>query len=92
MSFLTSRQRQAIVAGNAGAQEHCPAHSHAKNARERGPRHGHVFDINKHRDSHIQATIGRAGSVTISNHKFLTHSPKAGGFLFGSWLLLLASS
>jgi hypothetical protein len=64
MSCLTGRQSRAIVAGNAGAQEHCPVHSRAKNARKWKPRHGHVFDNNKHRDSHIQATIGRAGSVT----------------------------
>ena len=49
MSSLTGEQSRAIVAGNAGPREQC--------------RHGHVLDNNKHTHSHIQATIGRAGSV-----------------------------
>ena len=52
MSSLTGEQSRAIVAGNAGPDEQC--------------RHGHVLDNNKHTHSHIQATIGRAGSVTKS--------------------------
>jgi hypothetical protein len=69
MSFLTGKRSRAIVAGNAGEYPQI--------------RHGHVLDNNKHRHSYIQATIGRAGRVSeISNHNFLTHSPKAGGFLF----------
>ena len=90
MSSLTVRESRAIVAGDAGSQEQCPAHSRAKNARKWGPRHGHVFD-NKHMHSHIQATIGRAGSVDEpAIIKFLTHSPKAGGFCF--WAQLPAAS
>jgi hypothetical protein len=69
MSFLTDEQSRAIVAGNAGERPQF--------------RHGDVLHNNKHRHNYIQATIGRAGSVNkISNHKFLTHSPKAGGFCF----------
>jgi len=52
MSFLTGKESRAIVAGDAGSQEQ--------------PRHGHVLDNNKHMHSHIQATIGRAGSVNES--------------------------
>ena len=74
MSFLTPEKSRAIVAGNAGFDPQ--------------GRHGHVLDNNKHRHSYIQATIGRAGSVSKdSNHNFLTHSPKAGGFFVGFWLL-----
>jgi len=70
MLFLTGEESRAIVAGNAGERPQF--------------RYGHVPHNNRHRNSYIQATIGRAGSVTkISNHKFLTHSPKAGGFCFG---------
>ena len=68
-SSLTLNSTRAIVAGNAGPQEQC--------------RHDYVLHNNKHMHSHIQATIGRAGSVNeISNHKFLTHSPKGGWVLF----------
>jgi hypothetical protein len=52
MSFLTTNQSRAIVAGNAGPQDQC--------------RHGYVFDNYKHRHRYIQATIGRAGRVTKS--------------------------
>ena len=51
-SFLTPDASRAIVAGNAGLHEQ--------------RRHGYVFDNHKHMHSHMQATIGRAGSVTRS--------------------------
>ena len=66
MSSLTGEQSRAIVAGDAGPHEQRPAHSRAKSARKWGRRHGHVLDNNKHTHSHIQATIGRAGSVNES--------------------------